>query len=376
MVPVNSSIIIKVICLLGFLVITQAEYANAQSRVCRQLERQLSRVSTGIQTSPSIQYRQYENAIRDQRAQLSKTRRIAARNDCRISRFNLRGRCGRLNSSIQQMQANLSKLEQTKSRLGPSRADAGSQRNQILLNMRQRGCSTRSDEFRESSSSQRERPRRRNLFEQIFGRRIYREDGRRIFDEFEPERQIEGMGTGPFRTMCVRTCDGYYFPISFSTSRNNFDADEITCESRCPGAEAQLFYHSMPGQDSEQMISYRQDIPYEQQPYAFIYRKKIDKQCSCNFSQAGLAELAELEAERSIEQDEIDEEVRVLIGLPRFRQDRYINPEALSNEIGGFSLANLEQLGNISQQSAGGKYSKNGENKRIRIVGPSFFPVQ
>jgi len=301
MVPINSSIIIKVICLLGFLVISQADYANAQSRVCRQLERQLSRVSTGIQTSPSIQYRQYENAIRDQRAQLSKTKRIAERNDCSFSRFNRFGRCGRLNSSIRQMQDNLAKLEQTKSQLGPSRADAGSQRNQILLTMRQRGCITRSDDVRETRS-ERERPRRRSLFEQIFGRRIYQEDGRRIFDEFEREPLPQGMGIGPFRTMCVRTCDGYYFPISFSTTRNNFDADEYTCESRCPGAEVELFYHSVPGQDSEQMISYRQDIPYEQQPYAFIYRKKIDKQCSCNFSQAGLGELAELEVDRSIEQ--------------------------------------------------------------------------
>ena len=49
-------------------------------------------------------------------------------------------------------------------------------------------------------------------------------------------------GNGTFRTLCVRTCDGYYFPISFSTTSEHFPADARSCEAICPGTEARLFY--------------------------------------------------------------------------------------------------------------------------------------
>ena len=32
----------------------------------------------------------------------------------------------------------------------------------------------------------------------------------------------DGAPSGTFRTVCVRTCDGYYFPISYSTSASRF----------------------------------------------------------------------------------------------------------------------------------------------------------
>src|SRR6266540_3435428 len=28
-----------------------------------------------------------------------------------------------------------------------------------------------------------------------------------------------------YRTLCVRTCDGYYFPISYATNRSHFKTD-------------------------------------------------------------------------------------------------------------------------------------------------------
>jgi hypothetical protein len=36
---------------------------------------------------------------------------------------------------------------------------------------------------------------------------------------------------GTFRTVCVRTCDGYYFPISYSTVPNRFTDDQNTCHA-------------------------------------------------------------------------------------------------------------------------------------------------
>src|SRR5690606_18543578 len=52
------------------------------------------------------------------------------------------------------------------------------------------------------------------------------------------ERKVKERGTrsaaptqasGNLRTMCVRTCDGYYFPISWSVSQRAFERDQHLC---------------------------------------------------------------------------------------------------------------------------------------------------
>ncbi len=69
---------------------------------------------------------------------------------------------------------------------------------------------------------------------------------------YQQNRGIFGNGT--YRTLCVRTCDGFYFPISFSTTSDRFPADAQTCQSMCPGAEATLFYYPNPGGGPENMV--------------------------------------------------------------------------------------------------------------------------
>ena len=51
---------------------------------------------------------------------------------------------------------------------------------------------------------------------------------------FEPDAPYYSGG-GTFRTLCVRTCDGYYFPISFSTTSERFPEDAQTCAGDVPG---------------------------------------------------------------------------------------------------------------------------------------------
>lgn len=82
-----------------------------------------------------------------------------------------------------------------------------------------------------------------------------------------------------FRTVCVRLCDGYYFPISNSSSRNRFHSDAEQCQSRCRG-DVQLYY--MPRGASD--ISQARDIsgkPYKRLDTAFLYRKKYVANCAC-----------------------------------------------------------------------------------------------
>jgi uncharacterized protein DUF2865 len=82
-----------------------------------------------------------------------------------------------------------------------------------------------------------------------------------------------------YRTLCVRTCDGYYFPISFSTTRSEFAHDADKCTASC-GSQARLFYHPNPGGTVEDMVDLT-GFGYADMPNAFKYRKSLVNGCGC-----------------------------------------------------------------------------------------------
>jgi Protein of unknown function (DUF2865) len=82
-----------------------------------------------------------------------------------------------------------------------------------------------------------------------------------------------------YRTLCVRLCDGYYFPISFSTTRSEFAHDADKCSAAC-GGEARLFYHANPGGEVETMVDLA-GMGYAELSTAFKYRKTLVKGCTC-----------------------------------------------------------------------------------------------
>lgn len=86
------------------------------------------------------------------------------------------------------------------------------------------------------------------------------------------------------RTVCVRTCDGYYWPISFSTTDDYIAQDAIRCHEMCPGTEVLLFSYQNPGEEPEDMISIS-GVPYRSMPYAFAYRTDFNAECSCQTQQ-------------------------------------------------------------------------------------------
>ena len=85
---------------------------------------------------------------------------------------------------------------------------------------------------------------------------------------------------GTYRTMCVRTCDGFFFPVSFATGKNRLRKDERACKSSC-GAPAKLYYYPNPGGEIEDMISYRGKKKYKKLKYAFLYKTKFVPSCRC-----------------------------------------------------------------------------------------------
>ena len=101
-------------------------------------------------------------------------------------------------------------------------------------------------------------------------------------DETEPPRRNSRSSeqrSGSYRTVCVRTCDGFYFPISNTASRANFHDDANQCRARCGTSEARLFYHTNSAEIGEAV-----DLAghlYKNLSTAFLYRKKLVDGCAC-----------------------------------------------------------------------------------------------
>ena len=103
--------------------------------------------------------------------------------------------------------------------------------------------------------------------------------GRDADDEDDDEDRERPWAAGTYRTLCVRLCDGYYFPISFSATRDRLARDAKTCENSC-GGQARLFIYSNPGADIEDMVDLRGQ-PYKQLSTAFLYRTQYVPLCRC-----------------------------------------------------------------------------------------------
>ncbi len=95
-----------------------------------------------------------------------------------------------------------------------------------------------------------------------------------------PNNQFGALPYATYRTLCVRLCDGYYFPISFATLPNHFSRDVDACQSKC-AAPTELYYHQNPGGAVEEMISVSEHKPYTSLRNAFRHRKEYVQGCSC-----------------------------------------------------------------------------------------------
>lgn len=98
-------------------------------------------------------------------------------------------------------------------------------------------------------------------------------------DQLQPNPDLRRSGEGTYRTVCVRLCDGYFFPVSFSTTRDNFARDEAQCEKSCT-SPTRLYVYRNPGADPEDMRSIDGE-PYTKLPAANLFRTKYDAQCRC-----------------------------------------------------------------------------------------------
>ncbi|ODN70592.1 DUF2865 domain-containing protein [Methylobrevis pamukkalensis] len=98
-----------------------------------------------------------------------------------------------------------------------------------------------------------------------------------LLDQRRSTARIAGFSGGSYRTLCVRSCDGYYFPLSFATRASGFARDEAAC--RANGDDFSLYVHHNPGEDSGAAVSLASGQRYRDLPRAFAYRKRFDPTC-------------------------------------------------------------------------------------------------
>jgi hypothetical protein len=98
-------------------------------------------------------------------------------------------------------------------------------------------------------------------------------------DESDEDRRPRQSYGNTYRTVCVRLCDGYYWPISYATSADNLGRDRQKCESSC-GSPARLYHGKTSGTETEDL----EDLsgqPYHRLKTAFLYRTQYEPSCKC-----------------------------------------------------------------------------------------------
>jgi Protein of unknown function (DUF2865) len=93
-----------------------------------------------------------------------------------------------------------------------------------------------------------------------------------------PPRQVASSGSGP--AFCVRSCDGRYFPLA----RGNATPVQM-CQAFCPASPTKVFFGS-----TIDAASSSTGERYADSENAFVYRKALRADCTCNGRDpAGLA---------------------------------------------------------------------------------------
>jgi hypothetical protein len=84
---------------------------------------------------------------------------------------------------------------------------------------------------------------------------------------------------GPYRTVCVRLCDGYFWPVSFATTRTSLEQDRRTCERSCESSTRLYLARAVEG--SLEDMKDETGKYYTDLKTAFIYRTSYLANCKC-----------------------------------------------------------------------------------------------
>jgi Protein of unknown function (DUF2865) len=158
------------------------------------------------------------------------------------------------------------------------------------------------------------------------------------------KRTESGIPLGTRITYCVRTCDGFFFPLSQST--NSDRGDEAACNNLCPATQTRVFYGTL-GSDIDDARARDNGRRYASMANAFSYRRSLDKDCSCSAEGPGLAQNRSLLRDGTLRPGDV---VMTPRGMKVFSGGSYPYREAnftaleRSNLVEGRTRANLQRV--------------------------------
>ncbi len=231
--------------------------ASAQALDCARLQQQIAQSGGG----------RYSQATRRQSTELARTRAYAHQLGCDgFSFFGANPQCSEVNARIGQMQANLGQLQGAG---GDGRGDLIARFNAYC-----RGGSVVSAQPR-------------GFLESIFGGGLPQQpalpppptDG----GQGDPGDFGGGLNArGGSQAVCVRSCDGGFFPLGMSARHGSEDLTEM-CQALCPGTETAVYTRN-PDSDIKTALGL-DGKPYMDLPNALHFQKSFASTCSCR--QAG-----------------------------------------------------------------------------------------
>lgn len=127
-------------------------------------------------------------------------------------------------------------------------------------------------------------PRQRGFFESLFGGG---EEPRQAPAGAVPapvgapvEDDNDGVNArGGSQAVCVRTCDGGFFPMNMSSHRGQDSLNEM-CTALCPNTQAAVYTRN-PNSDIKTAVSL-DGTPYMNLPNALRFQKSFDAACTCH----------------------------------------------------------------------------------------------
>src|SRR5262245_61572043 len=246
-----------------------AAHAQSLNPICPRLEAQLASLDRG-NTDPARveQIRRTEEMVNRQQFEVDRMVAQSRRIGCEGSGFfsifsNPPPQCGGILRQIGQQRNTLERMRNDLERLNGGTTERAAQRRGLLIALGDNGCGS---QYRAAALA----GQQGGFWDRLFGDN----GGGSVLST-----PLGPMG-GTFRTVCVRTCDGFYFPISYSTSPDRFRDDEQACQRMCPASDVSLYTYHNPGEEMAQAVSLNGRL-YTELPTAFQYRKAVDPACSC-----------------------------------------------------------------------------------------------
>jgi hypothetical protein len=346
--------------------------APPQNPACVRLEGQLASIDRGVvDPARADQIKRYEDSSARQQAELDRMSAQAKRLGCTGGGFfsifsGQNPQCTPLNQQIQQARANLEKMLADLDRMqGGASGDREAQKQTVIAALAQNNCGP---QYRAVANQQ------RGFFDTLFGGNQGSNQGgyQGGGGLFSSDNQ-----SSTFRTVCVRTCDGFYYPISFQTTPASFQQDAQTCQQTCPASEVVLMSHRNPGEDINQAVS-ASGAGYTALPNAFKYRTEFNASCSCRRAGQSWADALSQVKDTTIQGGDIvvTEERAKTLAQPRDAKGRPIKPETRNLDPKAASAAAAAASAAAPGESVDSPDSPApGVPKRtVRTVGPTFVP--